>query len=104
MTVSLDPEKQKQAKQYARIRRRLWLLDTILSTLYLVAWLVFGWAADLSAWLRNYTGNEWQLVLGFLGRHHIRILPATTLARTVAMSTPRVMSSAAPQARLRQSS
>ena len=25
MTISLDPERQKQAKEYARIRRRLWL-------------------------------------------------------------------------------
>ena len=39
MTIpTIDPEKQIQAKQYARIHRRVWLLDTLLSTLYLLAW------------------------------------------------------------------
>jgi hypothetical protein len=27
-SIVLDPERQKQAKEYARIRRRLWLVDT----------------------------------------------------------------------------
>ena len=65
-TTTLDPEKQKQAKQYARIHRRLWLLDTLASTLYLLAWLVFGWANSLAAWLRTVTGNDWLLVLAFI--------------------------------------
>jgi STE24 endopeptidase len=62
---TLDPEKQTQARQYARIRRRLWLLDTLLSAAYLLAWLVFGWASALAAWLRSLTSNDWLLVLGF---------------------------------------
>ena len=64
-TTTLDPEKQKQARQYARIRRRLWLLDTVLSTAYLLAWLFFGWASALTGWLKTFTTNEWLLVLGF---------------------------------------
>ena len=62
---TLEPEKQKQAKQYGRIRRRVWLFDTSLSTLYLLAWLVFGWAKALAAWLQTFTSNPWLLVLGF---------------------------------------
>jgi STE24 endopeptidase len=67
MTISdLDPEKQKQARQYARIRRRLWLLETCASGLYLLAWLFFGWAKALAGWLRTFTDNEWLVVLGFI--------------------------------------
>ena len=65
-TTVLDPEKQKQAKQYARIHRRLWLLDTLASTLYLLAWLFFGWAKSLAGWLETLTTNDWLLVLGFI--------------------------------------
>jgi len=65
-TTSLDPEKQKQAKQYARIHRRLWLLDTFVSTVYLLAWLFFGWAKALAGWLSSYTSNDWLLVLAFI--------------------------------------
>ena len=64
-TISIDPEKQVQAKQYARIHRRLWLLDTLLSTLYLLAWLFFGWARSLMGWVRTFTTNDWLLVLCF---------------------------------------
>ena len=66
MTISIDPEKQKQAKQYARIRRRLWLMDTALGGIYLLAWLLFGWSRALAAWLKTITPNDWLLVLGFV--------------------------------------
>jgi STE24 endopeptidase len=65
-TPALDPQKQIQAKQYARIRRRLWLLDTLLSAAYLLAWLFFGWANSLAAWLRTITRSDWLLVLAFI--------------------------------------
>src|SRR5258707_11565250 len=61
MTV-LDPEKQKQAKEYSRIRRRLWLVDTIFSTVYFLAWIYFGWSISLRAALSKLTTNEWLLV------------------------------------------
>jgi Zn-dependent protease with chaperone function len=66
MTTTLDPEKQKQAGQYARIRRRLWLLETVAGAAYLLAWLFFGWARSLAGWLRTFTTNDWLLVLGFI--------------------------------------
>ena len=65
-TSTIDPEKQIQAKKYGRIHRRLWLMDTALSTLYLLAWLIFGWAKSLTGWLRTYSSNDWLLVLGFI--------------------------------------
>ena len=61
MTV-LDPERQKQAKEYARIRRRLWLVDTIFSAVYAILWLFLGWATALRDWLTTFTNNQWVLV------------------------------------------
>jgi STE24 endopeptidase len=65
-TTTLDPDKQKQARQYARIRRRLWLLETLASGVYFLTWLLLGWAKMLASWLRSLTDNEWLLVLGFI--------------------------------------
>ncbi len=65
MTV-LDPERQKQAKEYARIRRRLWLVDTILSAVYAILWLSLGWASALRDWLTTFTNNQWLLVALFV--------------------------------------
>ena len=65
MTV-LDPERQKQAKEYARIRRRLWLVDTIFSAIYALLWLFLGWSVSLRDWLSAYTTNPWFLVALFV--------------------------------------
>lgn len=67
--TTLDPEKQKQAKEYARIRRRLWLVDNIFSALYALAWLFFGWAIALRNWLTDNWSlftNPWLLVPAFV--------------------------------------
>jgi len=66
MTVLLDPDRQKQAKQYARIRRRLWLADTLFSAVYALLWLFLGWAGALRAWLTAVTTNQWLLVALFV--------------------------------------
>ncbi|PWB72294.1 MAG: hypothetical protein C3F07_12300, partial [Anaerolineales bacterium] len=63
--TTLDPEKQKQAKQYARIRRRLWLVDISANAVYALAWLFLGWAISLRAWITSMTTNEWLIVLLF---------------------------------------
>jgi STE24 endopeptidase len=68
-TTTLDPEKQKQAKQYARIRRRLWLVDTLFSALYFLAWIYFGWTIYLREWLTaNWSlfTSPWLLVPAFV--------------------------------------
>jgi STE24 endopeptidase len=64
--TTLDPEKQKQAKEYSRIKRRLWLADTAFSALYALAWLVFGWAVSLRAWLATPITDNWLLVVAFV--------------------------------------
>lgn len=62
---ALDPERQQQAKEYARLKRRLFFVDLLLSGLVTLAWLVFGWAAALKAWLLPFTRNDWLLVALF---------------------------------------
>jgi STE24 endopeptidase len=64
--TTLDPEKQKQAKQYARIRRRLWLVETALSAVYAILWLALGWSTALSNWINSYTDNPWIQVAVFI--------------------------------------
>ncbi|MFL7868687.1 MAG: M48 family metallopeptidase [Anaerolineales bacterium] len=76
---TLDPERQQQAKQYARIRRRLWLVNNTLSALYALAWLLSGWAIGLREWLTTISPNPWFLVAGFIvifgGLYAILTLP-----------------------------
>lgn len=64
--TTLDPEKQKQAKEYARIHRRLWLVDTVFSAAYALLWLFLGWAASLRNWLETFTSNQWLIVPLFI--------------------------------------
>jgi STE24 endopeptidase len=45
--TTLDPEKQKQARDYARIHRRLWVVDTVIGLAYAFAFLGFGWTLSL---------------------------------------------------------
>ncbi len=63
--VELDPQRQEKAKEYARISRRLFVLDLVWGGIYALAWLVFGWAKGLGAFWRQYTNSPWLLVLGF---------------------------------------
>jgi STE24 endopeptidase len=81
MNVILDPERQKQAKQYARIRRRLWLVDTLVGAVYALLWLFLGWAVALRDWLTAFTSNPWLLVplfvIVFGGIYLIIDLPLT---------------------------
>ena len=53
--ISLDPEKQKQAKEYARIRHRLWLVDTVINLAYVLLWLGLGWTILARDWLTRFT-------------------------------------------------
>jgi Zn-dependent protease with chaperone function len=64
--TTLDPERQQQAKQYARIRRRLWLVNQTISAVYALAWLFAGWSIALRDWLATISPNPWFLVAGFL--------------------------------------
>jgi hypothetical protein len=57
MQTTLDPEKQKQAKEYARIRHRLWLVDTSVDLLYVSLWLGLGWTVLTRDWLTRIVDN-----------------------------------------------
>jgi STE24 endopeptidase len=55
--TELDIEKQKKAKEYARISRRLWLVDTVIDLAYASIWLLLGWSLSLRGWLTALTGR-----------------------------------------------
>jgi STE24 endopeptidase len=61
----LDPERQERAKEYARIQRRLMLVELGLGGAYALAWLIVGWSNALKTVLLQWTANEWLLVAGF---------------------------------------
>jgi len=60
---TLDPERQKLAKEYARIRRRYMLLDLLLGALLLLAWILLGWSTLLRDWIHGWTQIPWLAVL-----------------------------------------
>lgn len=64
--VHLDQERQKQAKIYARIERRLMVAELVLGGFYALAWLVFGWSAGLKLALVQLVTNEWLLVAAYV--------------------------------------
>jgi STE24 endopeptidase len=65
--TTIDPERQTKAKEYARISRRLWLVDTTFSAIYALAWLFFGWSISLRNWLTvRWSLNDWILVPAFV--------------------------------------
>ncbi len=66
--TTLDPERQKKAKEYARISRRLWLVNLAAGAIYTVAWLVLGWSSGLRNSLMSIPLLEspWLLVPAFL--------------------------------------
>jgi STE24 endopeptidase len=61
--TNIDPERQQQAKVYARLRRRWMLVDLLFGLAYLLAWLVFGWSIALRDLLETITPNIWLQVL-----------------------------------------
>ncbi len=77
--TTLDPERQRQAKEYARITRRLWLVDAAFGALYALAWLLAGWTITLRNWLGGFTTDPWLLVplyvLAFGGVYFVLNLP-----------------------------
>ena len=55
--TTLDIEKQKQAKEYARIHRRLWVVDTVVNVIYSLLWLGLGWTVLTRDWLTRMIGD-----------------------------------------------
>jgi STE24 endopeptidase len=63
--VNIDAEKQKKAKQYARINRRMMLVGLVIGVVYILAWLFLSWAHNLRDFLLLWTESPWLLVAGF---------------------------------------
>lgn len=63
--ATIDPNRQKRARQFARIRRRLMLVDLTIVAAYVLSWLIFGWSQNLASALAGFTSNEWLLVAAF---------------------------------------
>jgi STE24 endopeptidase len=62
---TLDPQRQEQAKEYARVRRRFMLIDLLLGLILLLAWIFMGWATWLRDWILSWTDLSWLAVLAF---------------------------------------
>ena len=65
LDVAIDNDRQELAKEYARIRRRLMLVELLIGGLYTISWLVFDWSSELKEILVSITYNEWILVIFF---------------------------------------
>jgi STE24 endopeptidase len=63
MTVNAD--RQVQAKKYARINRRLMVIDLALGGFYVLVWLFSGISPGLKTALGRISDNPWFLVAGF---------------------------------------
>jgi STE24 endopeptidase len=61
----MDPERQTKAKEYARLRRRLMLVDLAIGAVYASLWLITGWSVDLRNALQQLTTSDWLIVAGF---------------------------------------
>jgi STE24 endopeptidase len=63
--VELNRERQEAARHYARLRRRLTLLDLGLSTIYLLLWLLLSWTHQFQTALVGWLGGTapWWLSL-----------------------------------------
>lgn len=65
--LSLDPERQAQARQYAAVRRRLMVVELALGATYLALWLAAGWAVRVRHALEitsPFAGAWWLVLLG----------------------------------------
>ncbi|MCC7359132.1 MAG: M48 family metallopeptidase [Anaerolineales bacterium] len=63
--LEIDVHRQAQAREYARLRRRLFFVDLAVTALILTAWLGLGWAGALKAALLGWISNEWLLVAAY---------------------------------------
>ena len=61
----LDPEKQQKAKEYARIHRRLFLIELGWDGIYALLWLFLGWSLQVKNMLAAWNSHDWLLVAGF---------------------------------------
>lgn len=58
-TETLNPERQRQAKAYARIRRRLMIVDLVFGAAYVLIWVFSGLSPWLRDWVHTFTTATW---------------------------------------------
>jgi STE24 endopeptidase len=63
--IELDAQRQEKAREYARLQRRLMVVDLAFGLIYLLTWLLTGWSQSLKTCLQEITSNEWLLVALF---------------------------------------
>jgi STE24 endopeptidase len=66
VVTELDPERQRIAREYARVRRRLFFLELGLTALGIFVLLASGWSAALRDWAESFT-TEWWAVVAIYG-------------------------------------
>jgi STE24 endopeptidase len=59
---ALDPQRQEQARRYARQRRLLYLLDLLFGAAYVLAWLLTGLSTNLTSRLEALSSSPWLVV------------------------------------------
>jgi len=64
--IILDEERQKKAKIYARIQRRLMLVELALGSAYILVWLFLGLSVWLKSAIMRYTLNPYGIVACFV--------------------------------------
>lgn len=62
LTTELDPERQRTAKEYAGIKRRLFFVELGLGILLLLALLFLGWSVGVRTWAESISDNPWVVV------------------------------------------
>src|SRR5438034_3989437 len=60
--VTLDPERQGKAKEYAKIHHRLFFVDLGLGAAYVLIWLIAGINLMARDWVLSITQNPWLAV------------------------------------------
>lgn len=63
--IQIDPERQDNAKQYARINRIIFFIELLSGLVYIIIWLVLGLSDRLYTFIQNLNGNDWWLVISF---------------------------------------
>jgi STE24 endopeptidase len=61
----LDLERQEKAKEYARVNRRLMVVELAIGGVYAIVWLLVGWSLGLKMGLIALSTNQWFLVAGY---------------------------------------
>lgn len=62
LTTQLDPERQRTAKEYAGIKRRLFFVDLALAILLVLALLFLGWSVAVRDWAESISDSSWLVV------------------------------------------